>query len=75
MVKQKTVNEIDLAARPACCEVYEKTCEELSAYISEYPQVNEVLEYCVSGCYILPVPIPKIIKVPGPGELPSNLPD
>ena len=50
-------------------------CEELSAYTSECPQVNEALEDCVSDCYVLPVPIPRIIKVPRPGELQSDLPD
>ena len=52
-----------------------RMCEEFSAYTSECPQVNEALEDCVSDCYVLPVPIPRIIKVPGPGELPSDLPD
>ena len=50
-------------------------CEELSDCTSECPQVNEALEDCVSDCYVLPVPIPRIIKVSGPGESQSDLPE
>ena len=50
-------------------------CEEFSAYTSKCPQVNEALEDCVSDCYVLPVPIPRIIKVLGPGESQSDLPE
>ena len=49
-------------------------CEELSDCTNKCPQVNEALED-VSDCYVLLVPIPRIIKVPGPGESQSDLPD
>ena len=50
-------------------------CEELMPLKAELSQINEELEDCASDCDALPVPIPRMIKVPGPGELHSDLPD
>ena len=56
-------------------EMYRHICVELELCENQPPQDEDELQDCVSDCYILPVPMPRIAEVPGRGESHSKLLD